>query len=61
MARTQRLTTGRSIQWIPSNTPSQLHTTHVTENRSSTLHRPHTTRTMGNPGSICLSTRDKAR
>ena len=61
MARTQRLTTGHSIQRIPSNNPSRLHTTHATGNRSSTLHRSHTTRTMGNPGSICLSTRDKAR
>ena len=60
MARTQGPTTGRSIQWIPSNNPNKLHTTHATGNRSSTPHRSHTTRIMGNPGSICLSTRDKA-
>ena len=47
MARTQRLTTGHSIQRIPSNNPSRLHTTHATGNRSSTPHRSRTIRTMG--------------
>ena len=60
MARTQGPTTGRSIQWIPSNNPSKLHTTHATVNRSSSPHRSRTIHTMGNPDSTWPSTRDKA-